>query len=150
MRIQTLYRVACFSLLLSGCSSVRTVAIRTGSLRLPPHSGAVALYAAGQSVAGTPLGFVQVTGARGEAAIETLLPLFVQKAAQIGGNAAVIDNVAARFEAVEHLQVETYSFPCGFTLCTGTRVYTAEDEVLIVTLRGRALLVGAQGGADRK
>jgi len=118
--------------------------VRTGPLRLPPHVGAVALYSAGEPVQGADLGVVEVHAAQGEATIETLLPVFVQKTAQIGGNAAVIETVNARFEIVSRPHVESYTYPCGYNAtCTGTRVYSLNDEVMVVSIRGHAVRVGA-------
>jgi hypothetical protein len=113
-------------------------------LRLPPHVGAVALYSAGEPVEGADLGVVEVHAAQNEATIDTLLPIFVQKVAQIGGNAAVVENVRAHFELVSHPHVETYTYSCGYgATCTGTRVYAANDEVMVVTIQGHAVRTGA-------
>jgi hypothetical protein len=122
--------------------------VRTGPLHLPPHVGAVALYAAGEPVVGADLGIVEVHAAQTEATIDTLLPLFVQKAAQIGGNAAVLESVRAHFEIVTHPQIETYTYACGYNAtCTGTRSYAVNDEVMVVTIRGHAVRTGAIPGA---
>src|SRR6478672_11888237 len=97
--------VACAALTIAGglgCSSVGASAVRTGPQRLPPHVGAVQLYAAGEAVDGADLGVVEVHAAQSEATIDTLLPVFVQKVAQIGGNAAVTENVRANFEIMSH------------------------------------------------
>jgi hypothetical protein len=103
----------------------------------------VALYAAGEAVSGADLGIVEVHAAQSEATIETLLPLFVQKTAQIGGNAAVIESVKAEFEIVTHPQIETYTYACGYNaVCTGTRTYSINDEVMVVTIRGHAVRTG--------
>jgi hypothetical protein len=133
-----------FALAATGCSSVGASAVRTGPLHLSPHVGPVALYAAGEPVSGADLGLVEVHAAQNEATIETLLPLFVQKAAQIGGNAAVVESVRARFEIVTHPQIETYTYACGYNAtCTGTRTYAINDEVMLVTIRGHAVRTGA-------
>jgi hypothetical protein len=130
-----------------GCSSVGASAVRTGPLNLPPHVGAVELYAAGEQVAGADLGVVEVHAAQTEATIDTLLPVFVQKVAQIGGNAAVIENVRARFEIVSNPHVETYTYACGYNAtCTGTRMYSMNDEVMVVSIRGHAVRTGALPG----
>jgi hypothetical protein len=85
-----------------------------------------------------------VHAAQGEATIDALLPVFVQKVAQIGGNAAVVENVHARFEIVAHPHVETYTYACGYnSTCTGTRMYSMNDEIMIVSLRGHAVRTGA-------
>jgi hypothetical protein len=132
---------------LSGCSSVGASAVRTGPLNLPPHVGAVELYAAGESVPGADLGVVEVHAAQSEGTIDTLVPVFVQKVAQIGGNAAVIENVRARFEIVSHPHVETYTYACGYNAtCTGTRMYSMNDEIIVVSIRGHAVRVGALPG----
>jgi hypothetical protein len=131
-------------LLATGCSSVGASAVRTGPLRLAPHVGAVALYSAGEPVDGADLGIVEVHAAQNEATIDTLVPIFVQKVAQIGGNAAVIESVRARFEIVAHPHVETYTYACGYgATCTGTRMYSANDEVMVVTIQGHAVRTGA-------
>ena len=133
--------------LLAGCSSVRASAVRTGPLQLPPHVGAVAIYSAGEAVNGADLGVVEVHAAQSEATIDTLVPLFVQKAAQIGGNAAVIESVHAQFEIVTHPQIETYTYACGYNAtCIGTRTYAVNDEVMVVTVRGHAVRTGVIPG----
>jgi hypothetical protein len=127
-----------------GCSSVGASAVRTGPLNLPPHVGAVELYAAGEQVAGADLGVVEVHAAQTEATIDTLVPVFVQKVAQIGGNAAVVENVRARFEIVSQPHVETYTYACGYNAtCTGTRMYSMNDEIMVVSIRGHAVRTGA-------
>ena len=121
--------------------------MRTGPLNLPAYAGAVELYAAGEHVSGADLGVVEVHAAQTEATIDTLLPVFVQKVAQIGGNAAVIENVRARFEIVSHPHVETYTYACGYNAtCTGTRTYSMNDEVIVVSIRGHAVRTGALPG----
>ena len=121
--------------------------MRTGPLNLPAYAGAVELYAAGEQVAGADLGVVEVHAAQTEATIDTLLPVFVQKVAQIGGNAAVIENVRARFEIVSAPHVETYTYACGYNAtCTGTRTYSMNDEIMVVSIRGHAVRTGALPG----
>jgi hypothetical protein len=122
-----------------GCSSVGSSAVRTGPVALPPYAGPVAIYAATQPAHGTELGVVEVHGINDEGAVETLVPLFVRRVAQLGGDAAVIDSVRARFELVTHPYTETYSYPCGWgAVCVGTRTMAINDEVMVVTVRGRA------------
>lgn len=129
------------ALAIAGCSTVSGSAVRTGSLALPAYSGPVAIYAAGQAPAGAAdLGMVEVHAAQQEATVETLLPLFVQKVADIGGNVAVIDGIRARFEIVGRAHVETFYYACMTgTACGGTRVYATDDELMIVTMMGRAM-----------
>ncbi len=137
MRVVSLLVMAA---LLGGCSSVRGSAIRTGPVHLPAYSGPVALYASGRPPEGAvDLGVVEVHAVQQEATIDTLLPQFVRKAAQIGGNVAVVDGVRARFEVVPRTHVETFYYTCGMgATCAGTRVYNANDELMVVSVFGRA------------
>jgi hypothetical protein len=133
--------VALLSCAALGCSSLGGSAVRTGPLHMAPHLGPVMVFAAGQPMSGTELGVVEVHASQVEATIETLMPLFVDKVAQLGGNAAVID-VRANFEMVAHPYAETYVYPCGFrSTCIGTHMYATNDEVMVVTMRGRAFSV---------
>ena len=133
---------------LTGCSSVGGSAIRTGPLRLPPYVGAVNLYVARQPPAAAELGVVEVHAAQSEATIETLLPLFVKKVAALGGDGAVVDKVEARFDWVSHPYTETYTYSCGWrATCVGTRTYMVNDEVMSVSMQGRALRLGGHGAA---
>ncbi len=127
----------------TGCTSVRANAIPTGPIRMPPRTGPVAVYAAGYPVGGVDLGFVEAHATQSEANVETLLPVFVRKVAQLGGNAAVIERVEARFDVSTHLHVESYTYPCGFYTCTGTRTYPVSGEVVTVVMKGRAVNVSA-------
>src|ERR1700712_1794522 len=70
-----------------GCSSIGGSAIRTGPVQLPAYAGPVAIYSTGQAPPGAvDLGVVEVHASQQEATVDTLLPQFVAKAAQIGGN----------------------------------------------------------------
>jgi hypothetical protein len=129
---------------LGGCSSIAGSAVRTGPLVLPPYVGAVSLYASGRAPEGQELGVVEVRGGEGESDVNTLLPLFVQKAAQIGANAVVLDAVDARFDTYTTPHMETYSVPCGFRgTCFRSRMYSTTSEIMTVQLRGRAFHTGA-------
>ena len=135
-------RLAVLALLLAtGCSSVGGSAIRTGPVQLPAYSGPVQIYSSGQPPPGAvDLGVVEVHGAQEEGAVDTLLPQFVRKVAEIGGNVAVIDGVRARFELVGRAHVETFYYTCGMgQTCAGTRVYSANDELMMVSIFGRAM-----------
>ena len=144
--------VACAALLAaaSGCSSVSGSAIRTGPVQLPAYSGPVAIYPTGQPPPGAvDLGVVEVHAAQQEATVDTLLPQFVRKVAQIGGNVAVIDGVRARFELVGRTHVETFYYTCGLgATCAGTRVYSANDELMVVSMFGRAFSTRAAPSTD--
>lgn len=122
-----------------GCSTVRGSAIATGPSR-PAYSGPVSIYAANDVPANAvDLGVVEVSAAQSESTISTLLPVFVQKVAQIGGNIAKVDAVRAHFELVTRTHLETYYYPCGQRAqCAGQRLYTTNDEVVVVTMLGHA------------
>jgi len=107
---------------------------------MPAYQGPVSIYSSGQPPPGaTDLGVVEVHAAQQEGTIDELLPAFVRKVAQIGGNVAVIDAIRARFEIVGRTHVETYYYTCGLgATCAGTRVYSANDEVMIVSVFGHA------------
>ena len=133
----------------AGCSSVGGSAIRTGAVQLPAYSGPVAIYALGQPPPGAiDLGVVEVHAAQQEATVETLLPQFVRKVAQIGGNVAVIEGIRARFDIAGRTHVETFYYTCGMgATCAGTRVYNVNDELMRVSVFGRAF--STQGDATR-
>ncbi len=133
--------------LVTGCSSVQSSAVHTGPLRLPPRAGPVAIFTARSPAAGgwpsaldsaVELGVVEVHASGVEGAIDELMPEFVEKVAQLGGDAAVIDALRARFDIVSRPFAESYTYPCGVYVCTGTQMYSTNDEIMIVTLRGRA------------
>jgi hypothetical protein len=135
------------ALMVTGCSSVGGSAIRTGPVHLPAYSGPVAIYAMGQAPPGAvDLGVVEVHAAQQEATVDTLLPQFVRKVAQIGGNVAVIDGTRARFDLAGRSHVETFYYACGMgATCAGTRVYSTNDEIMIVSMFGRAMTTQVPG-----
>ena len=124
----------------SGCSSIGGSAIRTGPVQMPEYTGPVAIYSTGQAPPGAvDLGVVEVHAAQQEGTVGTLMPQFVAKVAQIGGNVAVVDGVRARFELIGRSHVETFYYTCNMgATCAGTRVYAANDEVMTVSVFGRA------------
>jgi hypothetical protein len=135
---------------LSACSSVGGSAIRTGPVQLPAYVGPVAVYPSGEPPPGAvDLGVVEVHAAQQEGTVDVLLPQFVQKVAQIGGDVAVIDGVRARFDLAARAHVETFYYTCGLgAACGGTRVYAANDELMVVTMFGRAFSThGAASGS---
>lgn len=123
-----------------GCSSLGGSAIRTGPVQLPAYSGPVAIYSTGQAPPGAvDLGVVEVHASQQEGTVDALMPQFVRKVAQIGGNVAVVDGIRARFELVGRTHVETFYYTCGLgATCAGTRVYAANDELMVVSVFGRA------------
>jgi hypothetical protein len=140
------------ALLLSGvgCSTLGGSAIRTGPIQLPAYSGPVAVYALGTPPPGvTDLGVVEVHGLQQDGTVEMLLPQFVRKVAQIGGNVAVIEGVRARFDLAGRSHVETFYYSCAFgATCAGQRVYSTNDEIVTITMFGRAMTTKASHAAD--
>ena len=116
-------------------------AIPTGELHLPPSVGPVALYATTMPAGAREIGVVEAHAYGEDGTVEVLAPVLAQKTAQLGGNAVIIDSVRAEFTIVDQPQVETFAYPCGWRTCVSTRVYPALEEIMIVTMRGRALYV---------
>ena len=133
--------LALLALAVAGCSSVGGSAVRTGPLAMPAYAGPVSIYAVGKAPPGAvDLGLIEVHAAQQEATVETLLPQFVRKVADIGGNVAVIEGVRARFEIVGRSHAETFYYNCTMgTACSGTRVYATDDEIMVVTMMGHAM-----------
>lgn len=131
---------AAFGLASAGCSSLGGSAIRTGPVQLPAYTGPVAIYSTGQAPPGAvDLGVVEVHASQQEGTVDTLMPQFFRKVAQIGGNVAVVDGIRARFELVGRTQIETFYYTCALgATCAGTRVYAANDELMVVSVFGRA------------
>lgn len=140
LALAALAGVAALAVASTGCSSVGGSAIRTGPVQLPAYTGPVAIYSTGQAPPGAvDLGVVEVHAAQQEGTVDTLMPQFVRKVAQIGGNVAVVDGIRARFELVGRTHIETFYYTCGLgATCAGTRVYAANDELMVVSVYGRA------------
>lgn len=124
-----------------GCASVEGHAVATGPLRLPPYSGKVALYTPGRAVAGRDLGIVEVHASGDQGTIDALLPVFVQKAASLGANAAAIERVGAAFSIVEQPYMPMYAYSCGYAACAGARLPPPRHEAMTVFIVGRAIRV---------
>jgi hypothetical protein len=135
--------------LLASCSSVGGSAIRTGPVQLGSYAGPVAIYSLGQAPPGAvDLGVVEVHAFQQEATVDVLLPQFVRKVAQIGGNVALIEGIRARFEVAGRTHVETFYYSCTMgSTCAGTRVYSTNDEIMIVSIFGRALTTQLPAGS---
>lgn len=126
---------------LTGCTSVGGSAIRTGPVQLGSYSGPVAIYATGKPPPGAvDLGVVEVHASQQEATVDTLLPQFLQKVAGIGGNIAVIEGMRARFDMAGRTHVEQFYYTCNLgATCSGTRVYSTNDEVMVLSMFGHAM-----------
>lgn len=145
LALRTAFLVGCVAL--ASCSSVGGSAIRTGPVQLPSYAGPVAIYASGLPPPGAvDLGVVEVHALQQEASVDTLLPQFVRKVAEIGGNVAVIEGTRARFELAGRMHVETFYYPCALgSTCAGTRVYSANEELMLVSMFGRAMTTQVSG-----
>jgi hypothetical protein len=102
----------------------------------------VAVYAANVPPSATELGRVEVRAEGVDADIELLVPEFLDKVASLGGDAAVIDSVDARFDMVQSTTTESYVYPCAFRSCVGTRMVPYTTEMLVLVMRGRAMRRG--------
>jgi hypothetical protein len=119
----------------------RSSAIALGAPR-PRWEGAVRITAIEAPPDAQPVGLVQ---ANGRGPIETIAPLLVERARDVGGDWVVVDQVVARSEIVTSTQV--YSYTCGTPKaprsCTGSRIIST--EILTTTMIGRAF--ATQGAA---
>ncbi len=129
--------LACATL---GCSTVRSSAVPTGSLRLAPYRGRVTVSATRDPPGGAEVGVVEATGG---ATIEEVIPELVERVALLGGNYARIDRIVTRYQWVAQPVTQTYQ--CGSfrfpTYCT--RTYMQNQEVATLHATGRAFRVGA-------
>ena len=153
-----MYRFLKFGLVLalvalggSGCSSVGSSAVRTGPLNLPGRSGPVGIYTTTPPPGGRDLGFVEVHAVGDEGVVENLLPVFAQRVADLGGNAAFIERVQAHFRIVNYWQAGYYGSNCWHSRfhCYGTAAYPTSHEVMVISMSGRALTApnqAIQGG----
>ena len=125
---------------LAGCTSQGGSAVRTATVA-PSYNGPVRVYASGNPPPGAvDLGVVEVHGEQQEGTVEELLPLFVRRVAELGGDAAVVDGVRARFEVIPRVQIETSYVVCGRGHpCATKSAYGSTDEVMIVSIVGRAM-----------
>ncbi|HWL88423.1 MAG TPA: hypothetical protein VNO21_21620 [Polyangiaceae bacterium] len=134
-----------------GCSSVQSSAIRTGPLYLPPRSGPVGIYTANAPAGGRDLGFVEVHGIGDDGAIETLLPEFARRVADLGGNAAYVQTVTAHFEIVNYFWYRGTGYGCWRgRWCAGTTHtgYPSAEEVVVISMQGRAMTAPNQAGVQ--
>ena len=116
-------------------------ALRPGTGSSAASMRPIRVFAGGAVPEGAEIGPVEVHGVDSQGHIDVLTGMFVDKVAQLGGNAAVIDAVVPRFEIPEHARLETWSYPCATGVCTRQRLYEANEELLVVSLRGRAFLL---------
>lgn len=137
---------------LTGCSSVSGSAIRTGPVRMPSYAGPVAIYAASPPPPGAvDLGVVEVHAAQQEGTVDQLLPRFVAKVAEIGGNVAVIEGTRARFDLAGRSHVENFYYSCNLgATCGGTRVYSTTDEILTLTMFGHAMTTNVPDTGEQR
>ncbi len=98
------------------------------------------MYASGQRPAGAiDLGVVEVHGAQSEGTVDTLLPLFAHKVAQIGGNAAMIDGVRARYTLVPQATMDTYYYRCRWAgTCASNHLAMTSGEERVLSMFGHA------------
>ena len=123
-------------------------AVRTGPLMLPARSGPVGIYTANPPPGGRDLGLVEVHGAGDDGSIENLLPEFARRVAELGGNAAYIQDVRAHFQVMTYVWARSYGYGCyRGRWCTGTSMSPTAEEVMIVSMSGHAMTVPTQPGS---
>jgi hypothetical protein len=139
-RLPLLIVCALVGLFSAACTSVRASTIRTGPLKLPAYAGDITVYSAlPHPIDAVDLGVVEVRGVQTEATIENLLPIFLQKVAELGGDVAVVEGIRAHFDQISRSQNEMFYYTCGLSYtCAGSRSFNWNDEVLLVSIRGHA------------
>ena len=126
---------------LGGCSSVGSSAVRTDGMMPRANVGGVRVYGVTQPGNTRVIGMVEVHAVQDEANLETLMPVFIQRVAQLGGTGGVIDNVLTGYEWRTEMRMESYSYPCGFRhSCFGSRMMPYTYEVRYLTIQGRAIV----------
>ena len=146
MRFPSLARLAPVALALScaastACSSVGSSAVRTDGMMPRPNVGGVRVYGITQPANTRVIGQVEVHAIQEEANLETLMPVFIQRVAQLGGTGGVIDNVLTGYEWRTEMRMETYSYPCGMRhSCFSSRMMPYTYEVRFLTIQGRAIV----------
>jgi hypothetical protein len=124
-----------------GCSSVGSSAVRTDGMMPRANVGGVRVYGITQPANTRVIGVVEVHAVQDEANLETLMPVFIQRVAQLGGTGGVIDNVLTGYEWRTEMRMESYSYPCGFRhTCFSSRMMPYTYEVRFLTIQGRAIV----------
>ena len=124
-----------------GCSSVGSSAVRTDGAWTQKHLGAVRIYAVIPPSAVRVIGMVEVHALNQEANVETLMPVFMKRVADIGGTGGIVDNVHTHYEIRTEYRTESYAVPCGYrSTCWQTRIVPYQYQVRILRIQGRALL----------
>ena len=122
-----------------GCLGVHSVAVPTTAMRHRPFRGPVTVSLTRDPPGGAEVGVVEASSA---AAIDAVIPEFIDRVAQLGGNYARIDRIVTRYEWVS--QPVTQSYQCGSlrfpTSCT--RTFMQQQEVATLRATGRAFRVG--------
>ena len=129
-----------------GCSSVHSSAVRTDGMSAQRNVGAIRLYGVQQPGNTRVVGMVEVHAVNEEANIETLMPVFMQRVAELGGSGGVVDHVDTGYEWRTEMHMETYAYPCGRTTCYSSHLVPYTYEVRFLTISGRALLPADAAG----
>lgn len=124
-----------------GCSSVGSSAIRTDGVNSGRHVGAVRVYAIMPPEGAKVIGVIEVHALNEEANVETLMPVFMRRVADIGGTGAVVDGLHTHYEMRTEYRQESYSYPCGHKqTCWNTRMVPYQYQVRILSIQGRAIV----------
>jgi hypothetical protein len=133
MRLAHASAGAALLLLSSGCTAIRSAAIPTGPLRFPARTGSVFLYTLDPPEVGIEIGYVEVLGSGDDATIEELLPVLVERVAQVGGDAAYLESVRTEFSPGLPTPSNVYGSPPSTS--------QSSSNTVSLVLRGRAYRV---------
>lgn len=123
------------------CSSVGSSAVRTDGGWTPRHHGPVRIYAVAPPSGVRVIGMVEVHAVNQEANVETLMPLFMKRVADIGGTGGVVDRLNTHYEIRTEYRTESYAIPCGHgRTCWSTRIVPYQYQIRLLRIEGRALL----------
>ena len=107
------------------------------SMLAPPKDAPVTILRGGEPPEGVALGPVVVDG---EGDADKLLPLFVRRVAELGGNTAVIDSVCTHFKALtyDHVRPGTCGTRNAVSICAPIHFH---EKTTLVVMQGRAFSV---------
>jgi hypothetical protein len=105
------------------------------------HLGAVRIYAVVPPDGVRVVGTVEVHAVNDEANIETLMPVFMKRIADLGATGGTIDHVQTGYEMRTEYRTESFAVPCGYRqTCWSSRIVPYTFQVRILSIQGRALL----------
>ncbi len=119
----------------AGCSAVQGSAMPVGPVRYARHAGPVRLSTLGAPSGAALVGTVE---AQGMGTVQELVPEFVSRVQEVGGDHGVIDRWEVRFVWQQRPHTQTYNCGGGRAPIMCTRTYYIQEEVAVLHLEGRA------------